>query len=98
MGVPAPLNIAACTRWCLPSNGTAGGCVKGCHECSCVACRPSNPPSASDIAIEGICEYALNGYGQTKLMEFEEAEVVEERDKKRQVKVYKEQKQAEKEA
>ena len=61
-------------------------------------CRPSNPPSASDIAIEGICEYALNGYGQTKLMEFEEAEVVEERDKKRQVKVYKEQKQAEKEA
>jgi hypothetical protein len=60
--------------------------------------RPSNPPSASDVVIEGMCEYALNGYGQTNLMEFEDQEEVQERDRKRRVKKYKDKKAADQDA
>lgn len=69
------------------------------HALGCtVVPRPSNPPSASDVVIEGMCEYALNGYGQTNLMQFEEHEEVQERDRKRRVKKYKDKKEADKDA
>ena len=45
-----------------------------------------------------MCEYALTGYGKSNPMEFEEKEEVQERERKRLVKVYKEQKEAEKDA
>ena len=44
------------------------------------------------MVIEGMCEYALNGYGQTDQMAFEDAEEVQERDRKRRVKKYKDKK------
>lgn len=52
-------------------------------------CRPSNPPSASDIIIDSMCEYALTGYGGTDLNEFEDLDVKQERDRKRKVKAAK---------
>ncbi|EIE20708.1 hypothetical protein COCSUDRAFT_54203 [Coccomyxa subellipsoidea C-169] len=47
--------------------------------------EPSNPPSASDIIIDSMCEYALTGYGGTALNEFEDLDVKQERDRKRNV-------------
>ena len=44
------------------------------------------------MVIEGMCEYALNGYGQTDLMSFGDTEEVAERDRKRRVKKYKDKK------
>ena len=96
-----PLCGSAALRGCLPS-----ACLHA-YKASWRAllsvswmgdARPSNPPSASDVVIEGMCEYALNGYGQTNLMEFEEQEEVQERDRKRRVRKYKDKMAADLEA
>lgn len=48
-------------------------------------CRPANPPSASDVVIDSICEYALEGYGRAA-DKFEDVETTQEKDRRRRVK------------
>ncbi len=59
-------------------------------KCGLPHCRPSNPPSASDIAIDSMCEYALSGYGKASLLDYEDPEETQEKDRKRRVKKAKE--------
>ena len=47
-------------------------------------CRPEDPPSASDVAIDSICEYALEGYGKAA-NRYRDPEVASEKDRKRRV-------------
>ena len=46
--------------------------------------RPADPPSASDIVIDSICEYALEGYGRASDM-YVDPEVSVEKDRRRRV-------------
>ena len=46
--------------------------------------RPANPPSASDIVIDSICEYALEGYGMAS-DKYVDPEVSVEKDRRRRV-------------
>ena len=48
-------------------------------------CRPKDPPSASDVAIDSICEYALEGYGRAA-SRYQDPEAASEKDRKRRVK------------
>ncbi len=47
-------------------------------------CRPEDPPSASDVAIDSICEYALEGYGKAA-NRYQDPEIASEKDRKRRV-------------
>lgn len=47
-------------------------------------CRPEDPPSASDVAIDSICEYALEGYGRAA-NKYQDPEIASEKDRKRRV-------------
>ena len=49
-----------------------------------VLCRPADPPSASDIVIDSICEYALEGYGRAA-DKYEDPEASQEKDRRRKV-------------
>ena len=49
-----------------------------------VMCRPADPPSASDIVIDSICEYALEGYGMAS-DKYVDPEISVEQDRRRRV-------------
>ncbi len=51
---------------------------------SVMLCRPADPPSASDIVIDSICEYALEGYGMAS-DKYVDPEVSVEKDRRRRV-------------
>lgn len=55
-----------------------------------MVCRPSTPPSASDVVIDSMCEYALSGYGKSSLADYEDPDETQEKNRRRRVKKAKE--------
>ena len=66
------------------ASGRFTGNIQRASEYHVVLCRPADPPSASDIVIDSICEYALEGYGRAS-DKYVDPEVSVEKDRRRRV-------------